>query len=99
MKVIAHKQNIDIFEPSPDITVYPNPVQNNATISYYINGKCEVSLDIFNTNGKKVETVINSIQDKGKYLTQLNTSKYKSGVYFCRLSLNSQSFSKKIIVE
>ncbi|SHI93236.1 Por secretion system C-terminal sorting domain-containing protein [Tangfeifania diversioriginum] len=99
MKVIAQNQNIEIFELSPDLTIYPNPVQNNATISYYVKEKCKVSIEVFDTNGRKVETVINSIQDKGKYFAQINISIYKSGVYFCKLSLKGQSFSQKIVIE
>ncbi|MCP4551978.1 MAG: T9SS type A sorting domain-containing protein [Bacteroidetes bacterium] len=98
-QIIAENRNIDIFESSPNITIYPNPVRNIATISYYVNTNCKVSIEVFDINGKKVETILKSIQDKGKYLTQLNTNRYRSGIYFCKLSFNGQSYSNKIIVE
>lgn len=98
-KAITGNQDKEIFEISPDIIIYPNPVSNIVTISFYVNTNCNVLIEVYDINGKKVETILNSIRDKGQHLTQLNTNRYKSGIYFCKLSANGQSYHNKIIVE
>ncbi len=81
------------------LTTYPNPVQDYTTISYYTNADSHVFIDIWDINGKKMETITMGKQEKGRYSIILNASKYPSGIYFCKLHIDDKYLSHKIQIE
>ncbi|NGP89665.1 S8 family serine peptidase [Fodinibius halophilus] len=71
---------------------YPNPFNPTTTISYELANKAEVTLNVFDVLGRKVQTLVNKVQQSGTYTVNFNASKLASGVYFVRLQ--TDSFSK-----
>lgn len=74
---------------------FPNPFNPSTRIDYQIPGSGFVSIDVFDISGKKVRSLVQTVQNAGDYSTVLDGSDLASGVYFVRLSLGNQ-LSQKI---
>ncbi|NOG47741.1 MAG: T9SS type A sorting domain-containing protein [Calditrichaeota bacterium] len=77
---------------------YPNPFNPVTTIGYNLPINNHVKLTIYDMMGKKIKTVINSLQQAGFHKIAFDASNFASGVYFYRLQTNSQTISKKMIL-
>ncbi|MDP2304094.1 MAG: T9SS type A sorting domain-containing protein [Ignavibacteria bacterium] len=83
---------------------YPNPFNPSTNISYSLGEVSEVKLSIINTLGEVIETIVNSVQDKGTHIINWNSKKNTSGIFFYRLEAKSlttnlvYNATKKMIV-
>jgi|GEM_PF-1586613 len=80
-------------------TNYPNPFNPSTTISYSLAQRSYVTLDVYNIQGEKVESVVNAIQNTGEYNVQFDGSNLASGIYIARLRASSEGeidFTKSI---
>ena len=71
---------------------YPNPFNPSTTIRYSLTKPAEVVLEIYDINGRKIETLVSERQQAGEYNVQWNTTTAKniaSGVYIYRLYARS----------
>lgn len=64
---------------------YPNPFNPSTTITYSLPNNNDVVLEIYNTLGQKVATLINQKQTAGTYNVTFDASNLATGVYFYRL--------------
>jgi len=72
---------------------YPNPFNPSTTIKYNIPVKGNVTLKLYNTLGKEVESIVSQIQNAGSYSVTLNAGSLTSGVYYYKLNVNSENSS------
>jgi len=78
---------------------YPNPFANVTTISYCIAEPGFVSLEVYNFCGRKVKTLINTYQEKGKHSVIVDAGSLPNGVYNYQLQINEKySQARKMIV-
>lgn len=83
---------------------YPNPFNPVTVIGYTIPaGKSMVKLEVFNTQGQHIRTLVNQEQLSGPYSVEWNGqtesgSFAPTGVYFYRLSVGDNSLSRKMIL-
>lgn len=82
---------------------YPNPFASATQIRYSLPSTSSVSLIVYDIQGRKVRTLIDSKQEKGIQHVAWNGLddvglEVSSGVYFLRLSTPTFQESKKIIV-
>lgn len=82
---------------------YPNPFNPETRIEYSLPEDGEVSLDIFNIKGQKVNTLVKTYEVKGSHSVIWNGkdqsgNKCGSGIYFYRLSSGSTSKTSKMIL-
>jgi hypothetical protein len=84
--------------------VCPNPVSRDALIHYALPTESQVSLRVFDLQGRLVATPIKQlIQPGGRYITWWNGatdtgSKLSPGTYLLRLNAADQAVTKKLIV-
>jgi endoglucanase len=96
--------SVPFLPPTVDritINLYPNPVRNYITIDYQIKNTEDVSIDIYNMNGQKVESLLRCLQLPGIYTITWDPYDSKginlaSGIYLCRFSLSGKIFTRKI---
>ncbi|TAL62792.1 MAG: T9SS type A sorting domain-containing protein [Bacteroidetes bacterium] len=82
------------------LNVFPNPFDENTTISFHIQDKYEVALGVYDIIGKEIVSISNSIElSPGFYSLPLNKSNLKQGIYFVRLEVNGYSVMKKVAVQ
>ena len=82
------------------VNVYPNPVFENLNISYSLNKESNILIQMFDMNGKLVNTLVNEYLISGKY-TKVFTidNRLEKGIYFVRINKENTSLIKKIIVQ
>jgi hypothetical protein len=70
---------------------YPNPFNPVTSIPYQLKERAKVTLDIYNTLGQKVATVVDAVQERGNYAVNFNAASLASGMYFYRLTAQGAS--------
>jgi hypothetical protein len=62
--------------------IYPNPVIQNANISFELNSSSIVNISIYNLNGSLVKTLYNNVRmAKGNNSSQIDASELSMGTY------------------
>jgi Tol biopolymer transport system component len=82
---------------------YPNPFNPVTTMSYTIPIKSDVQLEIYNVLGSLVKTLVDEIQDPGRYSlvwdgTDNSGTPVSSGMYFYRLTNGNYSRAQKALL-
>ncbi len=77
---------------------YPNPFNSATTITYGLPYQSQVSLQIYNPLGQRINTLYEGYQYPGIHTTTLTANKLPSGLYFIRLETPGQSLSNKIML-
>lgn len=75
---------------------YPNPFNPETTIGFDTSQNARVLLDIYNSNGQLVQSILNSRLNAGSHAYQFNAGNLNSGVYFARLQVGQQVLTKKM---
>ena len=76
-------------------SVYPNPFNAMTTISYQLPEASEVTIKIYDIQGREIVTLINDKIKAGYYNAVWNAVEFPSGLYICRMEAGS-SFSKSL---
>lgn len=77
---------------------YPNPFNPETVIEYNIPELCEVKIDVFNSLGEKIETLIQREQAAGNYKIKFDGTKLSSGIYYYKIITNNYTDTKKMIL-
>lgn len=64
---------------------YPNPFNPSTNISFDLPRTSNVRLEVFNSIGARVSTLINEQKSAGRYTYQFEAGDLASGIYFYRL--------------
>lgn len=89
----------DYFNPSGfknlpelvnDLKIYPNPVQNEASMSFYMSENGFVKAEIYSLEGRKFKCIVDRNIDKGEYSFPIDAFDLKKGIYLMRISVTSQ---------
>lgn len=76
---------------------YPNPFNHSTTIRYTLPQPTFVKLEIFNTLGQKVVTLVDTPQNAGDYGIAWQPTNLASGVYVYRLQADRLSETRKLL--
>lgn len=91
-----HKVGINENESSVNsLSVFPNPANETATITYHIDQKQDVELSLYDILGNKVRTLVKQMQDDGDYAYKINTQSVAKGMYFIRLNIDNKNTAVK----
>ncbi len=77
---------------------YPNPFNPATTISYNLPRNGLVSMKVYNTSGQVVCVLKNEYQSAGNYSLTWNANELSSGIYFCVLTANELSETRKMML-
>ena len=82
---------------------YPNPFNPETTISFNIKENREVILEVFNTKGQKIRTLINGNLPAGNHRVNWNGKsendlKVPSGIYFYKIKSGNYTSTRKMIL-
>lgn len=79
---------------------YPNPFNPATVISFQLPAAGEITLKVFDTNGKEIAELINEKKNAGSYSVTFDAGKYNlpSGIYFYKLSTEDFSETKRMIL-
>jgi len=77
---------------------FPNPFNPTTTISFSIPKAGRVTIDIFNTLGQKIQTLVDEHKAAGRYTIELKGNKLPTGIYFYRMRAGDFSQIKKMML-
>ena len=61
---------------------YPNPFNPTTTIEYTLHDKSEVRINIYNSIGQKITTLVSAVQNAGIHKVKWDGTNFSSGIYF-----------------
>lgn len=76
----------------------PNPFSSNTWIEFFLPEESKVLLEVYNSSGYKVETIINQSLPEGNYKILWETGNQPSGIYFMKLITPTSVDSKRMII-
>ena len=77
---------------------YPNPFNPSTTITYELPRESKVQVAVYDVLGREVRTLTNEFKKAGKYSVRFDASGLPSGIYFIRLSADSYTDVKKMVL-
>ncbi len=77
---------------------FPNPFNPSTTISFVLPEAAEVTLKIYNTLGQKVDELVNTTLESGRYSYVWRAENFPNGTYIYELRANDFKLFKKMIL-
>ncbi|MBE0572422.1 MAG: T9SS type A sorting domain-containing protein, partial [Ignavibacteriaceae bacterium] len=77
---------------------FPNPFNPSTKINYSLPVEGFVTLDVYNSIGQKVATLVNETKTAGTYSVNFDASDLTSGIYFYKISSGNFTETKKMIL-
>lgn len=77
---------------------YPNPFSHSTRIDYSVKEAAEVKLEVYDSIGRKVATLVNERKNRGFYSRNFNAPGLASGVYFYRLTAGNTVLTEKMVL-
>ncbi len=83
-----------------NVSIYPNPTGQTATLSYTLNKKGDVKISLVDVLGKKIMEVNNLSQVEGHYTFEISKQALdlQNGVYFVKFSIDNAAVTKKLVI-
>ncbi len=90
------------LQKQSQLDCYPNPFADQTNISISIKKKSNITIQIFDIQGKQIKTIANKKESPGnhRYMwngTDKNKKEVKPGTYLIRLKAGSQTITKRVI--
>ena len=77
---------------------YPNPFNPETKIIYKIKKSSFVSLRVYNSLGREVESFVNIVQAPGTYEVTFDGKNYSSGTYFYKLDSKEYTETRRMVL-
>lgn len=77
---------------------FPNPFKEITIIKYCVPEEVKIKLEVFDSGGNKIITLIDEIKEAGTYQVELKTNGMKEGIYSYRLTAGSYESIKRMLV-
>ena len=78
--------------------IYPNPFNPITTIYYQLEQNINVTIAIYDLNGRLITILTNNFQNFGYHSINWNAAEYASGIYFVHISTNQINQTHKILL-
>jgi hypothetical protein len=76
---------------------YPNPFNPSTTIEYSVPVNGAVKLQVYNSLGEEIKTLVNGYKEAGTYEANFNASRLSSGIYYYKIESGNFTSVKKMI--
>ncbi|NOY94788.1 MAG: T9SS type A sorting domain-containing protein [Chlorobi bacterium] len=76
----------------------PNPFHSTTTIKFTLRNKSMIKLEVFNTHGKKIATLANSVLEAGEHKLDFDARHLPNGIYYYYLSDDSFVEIRKMVL-
>ena len=77
---------------------YPNPFNPVTTLSFALPIESDVTLSIYNLQGREVSTLISGNMDAGYHSAKWNANQYSSGIYFVKMIAGKYVSTQKLML-
>jgi hypothetical protein len=82
-----------------ELSVFPNPAKNSFTLSFYLEQKEPVVIELYNVVKQRVAVIANATMDEGPHQLQFQIAGLPSGVYFLILKRDEQTRTMRLVVD
>lgn len=96
---ISSGLNDVLFSNDLKTTIFPNPCNDRTNFVFDLNETQDISIQIYDINGKILKTIDTGQKIKGTYNYQIDFNTYNSGIYFITLQTSKKRYTQKIIVK
>ena len=96
--VVGVDQDDIILNEFSLLPAYPNPFNPVTNISFVVDKSSEISLKIFDVNGKLVQVVNPKMYQSGVHTIQWNASNLSSGMYFIHMLNGADRHTQKVML-
>lgn len=81
--------------------LYPNPTEGRVDLQYVVQNPSDVSIDLFDTAGKLVQSIAKESSPSGVFLQSfdLKSMNLSEGIYLVRIVIGGNSFHEKVILK
>ena len=90
------------MEPVPEgfgiESVYPNPFNPVTTMSFKLPMDTKVAIQIYNVQGRLIETLANQNMQAGYHSITWNADAHSSGVYFVKIMAGEHISTQKLLL-
>ncbi|MEO7524260.1 MAG: DUF4331 family protein, partial [Ferruginibacter sp.] len=83
-------KTLNLAAPEIFANTSPNPFVENTTIQYRVESATQVSISVFDEQGKFVTALVNKNQKAGTYTQSFNGKNLGKGIYFIQISKNGE---------
>ncbi len=77
---------------------FPNPFSSLTQIEYALTGTSSVRLDVYNSSGQHIHTLVNEEQEEGRYEFELAAGSLASGMYLYRMLVDGRTETRKLML-
>jgi hypothetical protein len=77
---------------------YPNPFNPTTSVAYSLPEEARVKLEVYNTLGQVVTVLVDGQQEAGYHQVEWNAGEMPSGVYFYRITANSFTATRSMVL-
>ncbi len=95
---VKHKRDV-MPEKSLLLGIYPNPIDNNSTISFYLPAGGYANLSLYDLTGKKVKVLANDFYTNGFNSINIQREGIKPGAYILKLESGSYLQTGKLLIK
>jgi PKD repeat protein len=89
---------IDEIQNVAEVKMYPNPVNDIATVNVTLAENAQIAVNIFDITGKLVNTVYNDQMNAGLNTLSINVSELPAGIYFTSVTSGKYNKTMKMVV-
>lgn len=90
-------ENTNEFDVA-DVSIYPNPVNNVANISFEVSTPSQIKLEVFDLEGRVLSSQAYGSFTSGQHTIMLNGEELTSGAYTCRLYIGETTVTNRFVV-
>jgi len=82
-----------------DVQVFPNPYKGKTNIAYALIKQTDVKIEVYNSLGEIVTTIVDEKQASGSYKYQFSAADngFAQGVYYLRMTLDDEVITKRLV--
>ncbi len=80
-----------------NLQIIPNPVTSDIKISFNLQSKEKVTIQLYNIAGQQLESLVNETLTPGQHSIHGNLSYLPEGIYFLRLQMGNQVVTRKLV--
>jgi len=91
--IATYNANVD------KISLYPNPASNSANVEYTLAKATDLTIEVYNVMGQKVQTVLSGNQVAGKHNLTIDASNMSNGLYFVSFISNGAKTTKQLMIQ
>ena len=79
-------------------TAYPNPLTTSTTINYTLPERDNVTVEVFDILGRKIQTLANEVMDAGPHSVVFNGENLPLGMYTVKITSGASSEEMKVVL-